>query len=67
MGELVWLALGKGSCYLFWLIWGVSQAREGLAFFPAQKMPIYLINSSVYHTLDSMKIRVQVRKIMSTK
>jgi len=37
MGELVWLALAKGSFYLFWLIWGVWQAQEGLAFFPAQK------------------------------
>jgi len=43
-GGLVWLALGKGSCYLFWLIWGVLRARKGLAFFHAQKMPIYLIN-----------------------
>jgi len=27
---------------LFWLIWGVLQAQEGLAFLPAHKMPFLL-------------------------
>jgi len=43
-GGLVWLALAERSCYLYW-VWGrwCLLAFEGLAFFPARKMPLYLI------------------------